>query len=364
MGIILLNVIPQLEAGLQMELEHPEKSKLPSFFIFDIQDDQVLDFKQAVVKNEAQIGQISPMVRGRLILVNGKKFEKVNANKEMFSREEEREARFRNRGFNLSYRSVPTASEEIIEGTAFSGIYDSEKNEVAELSVEVRFADRLGLNLGDILKFEIQSVPILAKIVNLRSVRWTSFSPNFFLQFQPGVLEEAPKTFVASITNIEPNQKNAVQNNLVKLFPNISIVDVARIVKRISSVSHQMSMALQFMAILCVIVGLLVMYSIASHQAHDRKRDINLIKVLGARFNFIRALFVLEFSLLAGMAGAMGIFLSMAISYGISSFLFDGIGTWNPLVPLLSFSGLLLLVASLAYFSVRKVLGMKASFYL
>jgi len=364
MGVMLLNVIPQIEASLQMELERPEESKLPSFFLFDIQDGQVSSLKEIVAREGATLGQVSPMVRGRLIKVNGENFEKKNANEESFSREDQRAAQFRNRGFNLSYRKKLDASEKIIEGKEITTKFDPNIKSWAEVSVEKRFAGRLGLEIGDLLTFEVQGVPFDAKIVNLRSVRWTTFQPNFFVQFQEGVLEDAPKTFVASISNTSPDLKNIIQTKVVEKFPNISLIDVTRIVKRVFGVSEQMSLALQFMAVLCLLVGLLVMYSIASHQAKQRTRDINLIKVLGAKFSFIRNLFILEFLILGVLAGLMGVILSVGVSYGISKLLFDVLWNWDPMIPVLSFIILVSLVSFLSYLSVKKVLRSRASFYL
>ena len=76
LGVMLLNVIPQIEASIQAELTHPEQSKLPSFFLFDIQEDQVEAFRKTAEATGASVGKVSPMVRARLVEVNGKRFEK------------------------------------------------------------------------------------------------------------------------------------------------------------------------------------------------------------------------------------------------------------------------------------------------
>ncbi|PCI31058.1 hypothetical protein COB52_00460 [Candidatus Kaiserbacteria bacterium] len=364
MGVMLLNIIPQVEATLQAELEHPEKSNLPSLFLFDIQEDQVEVLQKVATANQASLGEISPMIRSRLVAVNGKAFEKTNANQKKFSREDQQASRFRNRGYNLSYRAKMSSAEKITEGRAFSGRFNPAKQAVAELSVEKRFAGRLGLKLGDLLTFEIQSIPIEAKVVNLRSVRWTSFQPNFFLQLQPGVLDDAPKTFVTTVGDMNSAAKIELQNKIVKALPNLSIIDVSRMVARISNISSQMSVALQFMALLCILVGFLVMYSIASHQAVQRRRDINLVKVLGAPATMIRNFFVLEFSTLALLAGLMGVLLSVGVSYAISKLVFDAFWSWNPVVPIISLLSLILLATGLSYLSVRKVLHTRAAFFL
>lgn len=360
LGVMLLNIIPQIEASLQGELQYPERSRLPSFFLFDIQEEQVTELKDVVKGFGLGLSQLSPMIRANLREINGQPFVKANANGEVFSREEAREARFRNRGFNLSYRAGLSLEETIVEGREFSGRFDPETQRVAEVSLEKRFAGRIGADVGDQMTFEVQSIPIEAKVINLRSVRWTSFQPNFFIQFQEGVLEDAPKTFLATLGDMSLDLRLKVQNAIVEALPNISLVDVTRLVKRLSEISRQMSVALQLMAGLCLLVGFLVMYSIASHQAGQRKKDINLIKVLGAPASFIRNVFVLEFVLLALLAGLMGLFLSIGVSYFISEVLFEGLWNWNPWIPFLSLFLLFVLVATLAHLSVAKVMKTRA----
>lgn len=194
LGIVLLNIVPQIQANLHGEMVQPEKSQLPSFFLFDIQEEQVADLKKLLSEAQVRLEQLAPLVRARLMEVNGKIFEKKKSKN--FSREEEREARFRNRGFNLTYRAKLSNSEQLDSGAEFAGSYDPSKGKLPGISVEKRFANRLGLKIGDILTFDIQDVSVKGEIVNFRTVRWTSFNPNFFIQFQPGVLETAPKTYL------------------------------------------------------------------------------------------------------------------------------------------------------------------------
>lgn len=126
--------------------------------------------------------------------MNDENFEKGEADLKNKTREEVREVNFRNRGFNLSYRSHLDRSEKLTSGLPFSSPrWDGES--IPELSLEYRFADRLGLKIGDALTFDIQGVELDAKVVNLRKVRWTTFTPNFFILLQPVVLDYCSKNF-------------------------------------------------------------------------------------------------------------------------------------------------------------------------
>ena len=130
--------------------------------------------------------------------------------------------------------------------------YDWNSDLPAEVSLEERFAERMGLKLGDLLTFNVHEVPIVAKVINLRKVKWNSFQPNFFILFQPGVLDDAPATYLASMGGLDKLERMNYQNLIVKEFPNVSVIDVTRTVERVLKISDQMVLALRFMAYLSI----------------------------------------------------------------------------------------------------------------
>src|SRR5690606_24240609 len=285
--------------------------------------DQVEDLAEFSKTNDIPLMNLTPMVRARLVAVNAEKFEIDTEQK--LTREDEREARFRNRGMNLSYASGLNQAETLVEGREFNGRYDDPTFESpAEISLEKRFADRLGLKLGDILEFDILGMPVFGQVVNLRNVRWTTFIPNFFITFQEGVLEDAPKTFLATVGFLSPKAKDQVQVDLFKAFPNVSAIDVARVIERVVVVLNTMSMALLLMASLTIIVGLMVISFIMNHQMIARERDIALEKMLGVAPKVLLRKLRLEFGALFIGAAGLGVLSSLMMSYALAFFLFDG----------------------------------------
>lgn len=354
LGVMLMNVIPQVQASLQEDLHTPEESKLPSLFLFDIQEEQVNPLKDLLEKNKVPLNDLSPLIRARLMTVNGQSFEKgEGADSGKKTLEERQEAAMRNRGFNLSYREGLSASETLIAGSPFSKNLSDE----AEISVEKRFAERLNLKIGDHLVFDVQSVPVKAKVINLRAVKWTSFQPNFFIIFQPGFLEGAPKTYLATLPRMALDKKNSLQNQIVQDLPNVSLVDVTRTMERISQIISQMSWALQFMSLLNILVGLVVLYSLASHQAHQRQTDIGLLKALGSPFAWIQGSFLWPFLIIALAAGLSGVLGSFIVSYLFSKLLFENIWVFNATAPLTILSLTLISSGLVTYFALRKHLS-------
>jgi putative ABC transport system permease protein len=326
LGTLLISLIPQIQRTIESEIQQPEVSQVPSLFLFDIQDDQVDSLKKDLQDQGVTLASLSPLVRARLEKVNGESFSKHPNAESKLTREAEQEARFRNRGFNLTYREKLTESETIVAGEPIQTPYSGDGP--ALVSVEFRFAERLGLKLHDLLSFDVQGVPVEAKIVNLRKIEWTSFQPNFFVQFQPGVLEEAPKTFLATVPQVDFETKTRLQNRLVDHFPNVSMVDVTSLVERILSIFAQMSWAIRWMAVLSLLSGLAVLYSVARNQAENRRYETHLLKVLGAPFGGIRRVFDLEFAILGFAASSCGAVLSLGLSFALTQLLFEG--SWNP----------------------------------
>ncbi len=351
LGALLTNLIPQLRTGLLAEINSPAEQ--PSLFLFDIQPEQRAELEALLAQEGVRVLNLSPLIRARMVSVNDEPFEKRSRFAEVSTREEENENRFRNRGFNLTWRNKLTASERIVAGKDFSAL-PSDPN-VPRVSVESRFADRLKLKLGDLLKFDIQGVEVQGKIANLRSVRWTSFQPNFFIQFEEGPLNDAPQTFLASLESLTSERKLQVQTAIAKRFPNISSVDISRVVARVSVILEQWSTALSVMGLFCLFVGLTILFSVASYQMAERKREVNLLKVLGAEFALIKRVFLTEFLFIALLASVCGTLLSFALSYTMATLIFDSawaISFWDPLVIVF---GILLSVVMVLSWSIHRV---------
>ncbi len=341
LGALLMNLIPQLELNVRSELEAPEVRKVPSLFLFDIQEDQLDAVLGLMRERGAGWGEPSPLIRGRLESINGEAFEKRMDERKALTREEEQENRFRNRGFNLTYRSKLTESESLVEGV--------EALKPEDVSLEYRFAERIGARVGDQLVFDIQGVRVEARVVNLRKVKWTSFQPNFFVQFPSGVLEDAPKTFLLSVDQMAAGAKLELQNAMVEKFPNVSAVDVSSVVDRLIKVFGQMGQAVAWMAWIALVSGFGVLFSIARHQARTRVREVQVLKALGADSALVRGLMLGESLLIALCAALLGIGLSFGISYGISVVIFDGVWVADASIPLRTLAGMLGLTLLLSW---------------
>lgn len=357
LGALLINILPQLKNSLQAEFQVEGRGKIPSLFMFDIQDEQLSGVESILERNQVKALGLSPLVRARILKVNGLDYERKIEAQGFKTREEEREARFRNRGMNLSYRTDLSSTENIIEGRAFSGEFDPAKQKRPELSVEYRFAERMGFKLGDVLVFDVQGVEVEGEIINLRKVKWTSFQPNFFILVQNGVLNEAPKTFIAAVPSLGDAKRAQLQTEIAQEFSNISVVDVVRTVDDVLSMAEKMSWSLELMAALALLTGYIVLFSIVRSQIKLRRWELNMLKILGASWGEVARFILVEFSFLAFLSAFTGALLSVVVSFSLNRFIFESefkLSWVQPVSSVVLITGLSLLVSFLASLDIVK----------
>jgi putative ABC transport system permease protein len=321
---LLVGVPPQMRGVLEGEMATPETSKLPSLFLFDIQPEQIEGLTQHVADEGALLARATPMVRAQLASIKGEAIERErrkDRNRGVPRSRDEEAQRLRSRRYNLTFNAQLSPTDRLIEGVDFSGAYDSVRGGPAEMSLELEFAEHLELELGDTLTFDVQGVPVVGRVVNLREVRWNSFQPSFFVSFQPGVLEEAPAVYLAIVPRLSAAAREALQTSIVGAFPNVSTIDVSEVVGRVMGLLEQLQWAITSTASLSLAVGLSLLYAIARDRARSRRWETNLLKVLGAEFSVIRGSVDIEFgllALLAGLAGTLGSIVAAAVvSYSV-----------------------------------------------
>lgn len=358
MGTFLISIIPQIQNGLQQEIERPDGLSIPAFFLMDVQEEQKQPLIQAVEKESATLTNLSPIVLGRILKINDEKFHDRRQNMRKGDQNEFRRQRLE---YIFSYREQLDVSETIIFGRPISTEkWDFGSNEPFEISVAQRFAEWNRLTIGDSMTFDVQGIELTGKVKNIRKVRWNSFQPNFFLQFQNGVLNDAPKTYMAALSGIPPKVRQDVKNNLVEQFPNLSVLDVTQTVSTILGITNRLSLSITFMAALAIAAGLVSIFSIARQEARKQEMQINLLKVLGAGFKDIHRIVMLEFGFLGFTAALFAILLSVICSYGISLFFFDRLWQLNWGSTLLILTATTVICILTARFATRAVIKSKA----
>jgi putative ABC transport system permease protein len=191
-----------------------------------------------------------------------------------------------------------------VEGERLPTRFNADVQTLPYLSVESRFAEQNDLKIGDRLEFDVQGVLMVAEIRNFRRVRWTDFNPNFFISFQAGVLEDAPKTWLANLRVPDRAARAHVQSDLVRRFPDLSVIDVGQTLERVMGIVRAVLEPAEGAAMVTSLFSLLVLASIVGHSTGLRAREMNLLRILGAEPRRVRSLYRSEF-IVAGFLGAL-----------------------------------------------------------
>jgi putative ABC transport system permease protein len=311
LGATLISLILQLDKMILNDFMLDDKK--PSLFIFDIQEDQIEPLKSFAEESGSPLAYITPLIRARLEKVNDKKFVKDKSSSKFRSREEDEDARFRNNGLNLTYRSYLSGSEKIIEGIPFPP-GGAPEDRLPYVSIEKRWASRMNIAIGDKLTFDVQGVEFEGEVINLKEVKWTSFYPNFFVTIEPGFIESAPKTFLAVLPSGKNELKLNLQRRSVEKFPNISFVDVEELVGKLSGLFEKSRQAIEVISWLSLLVGLVILYGLSHDQVYRRYYDLALLKSLGFSSRSLMLHILYEFGLLFLSAMSLGLFLGWLVA--------------------------------------------------
>lgn len=338
LSILILCLLPHIKTSIINEIRPQQSSQIPALFMFDIQMDQKDEIADFVKKETSQELSFSPMVRARILKLNDQDYERSAVGGTFSTREAEEEARFRNRGVNLSYKKDLGTSETVVKGKWNNEVFQAlDENSLSEISLEEKYAKRIGATLGDVMTFDISGVELKARVTSMRQVRWTSFQPNFFILFQSGVLEESPQIYLTSISNLNDDQVQDLQNKIVEKFGNVSIIDVRQTAKTALGFIDQMSMALQAMAYLSLIVGLFVFVVLLNTQIRERLPEMNLLQIFGAETRTTFKIVIQQFLLLVVLSLLAGLALSLIAAFVLMSAIFNLPVTydWNAMAQML-----------------------------
>ncbi len=265
----------------------------PNRFLIGVQPDQVSEVRGFLAGAGIARAELHPMVRGRLVAVNGQPVSEADY-------AEERAKRLVEREFNLSYSDELPGHNQIAAGRWYAP-------GAREMSVEVGIAERLGWRLGDELTFAVGAERFAARISSLRKLRWDSMKINFFVIVPPALLEGYPASFVSAF-RVAPGREKAL-DELARRFPNLTLVDVSAALRQAQNVVDQVISAVQFVFLFALGAGLLVLYSALVATEDERRREAAVMRVYGASRRQVtgsqRAEF-LAMGLVAGVLATLG----------------------------------------------------------
>ncbi|MDA8259766.1 MAG: FtsX-like permease family protein [Betaproteobacteria bacterium] len=279
----------------------------PNRFAINIQPDQRVAIADFFKARGLPAPELEPMIRGRLVQVNA---QAVGPE----SYVDDRAQRLVDREFNLSW------SARIPAGNTVTGGRWHGETPAAEFSVEQGLAETLKLKLGDRLTYDIAGNRVEAVITSLRKLDWDSMRVNFFVMSPPAVLRDYPASFITSFHL--PADKAGAIPELVRAFPNITVIDVAALVRQLHATIDQVARAVQLVFGFAVLAGLAVLYAALQASSDERRHELAVLRALGARSRQLSSALLAEFAALGALAGLLAGIAASLIGWGLARFAF------------------------------------------
>lgn len=345
-GLLALMLLVLLRTDLISSWRKSTPPDAPNRFVINVQPEQGDAFQQALRAGGVKKFDWYPMIRGRLVAVNGKPVTPDDF-------EDDRAKRLLDRDFNLSNSSEPPSYNQVVAGRWTAGEKDA-------VSVEEGLAKTLGLKLGDSLRFDIAGQASEARITSLRKVDWGSLHVNFFVMYPVAQLAaDLPVSFISAFRAPEPvaGQARSFDNQLVRAFPNITNVDMSSTLAQVQGVLDQVIRAVEFLFGFTLAAGLVVLFAALTATREERAREFAIMRAVGARASLLRQVQRAELAGVGLLAGFLASLVALAVGWALAHYVFDFSWTGSWTVPVFgSLAGALLALAA-GWWGLRAVLN-------
>jgi putative ABC transport system permease protein len=337
-GLFALLLLTTVRTDLLNRWAETLPADAPDHFLINIQPAEAEPLQTFFNPHGVKLN-LYPMIRGRLVEINDKPVKVEDYANQRAQRLLERE-------FNLSSFAAFPASNVLLEGKWFDGATQG-------LSIEQEIGAMLSFGMGDKLTFDVAGQRFSDTVTSVREVRWDSMQPNFFVIAAPNSMTHMPQTL---ITSVHFGEKKALVTEMIRQFPSITAIDVGAVVTQIRSLVEQVSLAVQGIFVFTLIAGVVVLIAALQSQKAERRREIAILKSLGAGRVVLRRRIWGEFLLLGALAGALAGLLALTAGNVLAYYLFDLDISLN-IVPLLA-SSLIgsVLVGVAGYWNLRGLL--------
>lgn len=317
-GLLALVLLVLLRTDLISSWRKATPPDAPNRFVINVMPEQSEAFQKALTDKGVTKFDWYPMIRGRLVAVNGKAVSPDDYT-------EDRAKRLVDREFNLSHSSKNPPHNDVIAGRWT-------EDEEGAVSVEEGIAKTLNLKLGDSLRFDIGGVQTESKITSLRKVDWGSMRANFFVMYPVGVLKDVPSTYMGAF---KAPETKGFDNALVREFPNITNVDMTSTINQVQRVLDQVIRAVEFLFGFTLAAGLVVLFAAVTATREDRAREFAIMRAVGAGSSLLRQVQRTELAGVGLLAGFLASIVAAAVGWALARFVFEfdwTVQLWVPLV--------------------------------
>ncbi len=320
LGTFFILGVRSLQTNLLRDFAVQAGEDAPDMFLIDIQDDQREALSAFVAAETTSPPRVLPVVRARVVGVEGRQVE-------LESYEQVRGRGGLGREFTVTYRDQLEGNESLVDGQWWTGAVSGGEPEV---SIEEGFLDRIRIEVGDRMRFDVLGRTITARVSSIRRVDWQNFrAGGFMFVFQPGTFDGAPQTFISTLQGpVDPAARARLQSGLALRFPNVSVIDLREVLQTIQGVVRNVSTAVTVVGALVLVSGALILVGAVSMTKFRRVYEAAILKTLGASARLIATMLLLEYGVLGAIAGTVGAIGAIALSWGVARYALEL--PWDP----------------------------------
>ena len=292
-GVMLILAVYLVQSELLADLHQTASPKLPNVFLVDIAPDQVQGVKDFIAHQKGVIAPLNliAMVTGRFVSVGGVQVADLEG-KHM--------PRHMLESTELTPADSPPQGDKVIEGKWWTN------GEAAQIAVADWVAKRLALHVGSPMELEVGGVVRTLKVAAVYEADGQHLGSRVDFVLPSGQLRGGVAVWYGGL-HIMPEQVAGLERGLFALYPTITVVNLADVLGRISSIVDQITFVVRFLAAFSILAGLMILASSIASTRFRRMREAVVLKTLGAtRMRIVRT-FSVEFSVLGLLAGAVGV---------------------------------------------------------
>ncbi|MCH2189475.1 MAG: FtsX-like permease family protein, partial [Gammaproteobacteria bacterium] len=347
--LMLLLIVTGMRTSLISQWEDQLPDDTPSHFLFNVANSEVAGVRKILDDQNLETTDWYPMVRGRLVEINGEKL----------SRERLGRSGGLSREVNLTQTAVLPDSNTIVAGQWWQS-----PPATSEFSMEHEVAAEIDLNIGDEVTFSIGGLTFTSRLASLRTVSWQSMNPNFYIIFYPGVLDRYSPNWVTAVKAgdlVRPEGADLTQqapfvSQMIQQYPTAIVLQLSDVVARIRDVINRVTQGLEMILLLVLACGALVLFASIGVSYDERLRENAILRTLGSSKKVILGALTVEYAALGFVSGLIASVGAEVVLYFVQTRVFELTAQWHPSLWLIGIASGVILITALGLLRSREII--------
>ena len=347
--LMLLLVVVGMRTNLIAEWQAQLPENAPSHFLFNVATHELAPVQELLVEEQVEANRWYPMVRGRLVGLNGEALTRA--------RLQQTDGLAREVNFTQALK-LPDANE-VVNGRWW-GEQSLTEN---EFSIEWEVARDLGVTVGDEVEFSVGGIRFSARLSSIRKLDWENMTPNFYVVFSPGVLDRFSPNWITSV-RATPTAEEAgafrqsapFVNKIIKQYPTAVVIELGQIIEQIRDVINRVTQGLEMILLLVLACGVLVLFAAIGVSYDERLRENAILRTLGSSRKIVIGALSTEFAVLGAIAGFIASLGAEIVLYSVQTNVFDMQPALHPQLWLMGIGAGTLLITVLGLLRSREII--------